>query len=62
MVFMASSAYLLGMILGFGEHGVWYGIVIGDILGGIVGYVWARVYIRRLMKYRLNISGLYFFW
>jgi len=51
MVFMASSAYLLGVVLGFGEHGVWYGIVIGDILGGIVGYLWARIYIRRLMKY-----------
>jgi len=51
MVFMASAAYLLGVVFGFGEHGVWYGIVIGDILGGIVGYLWARIYIRRLMKY-----------
>ncbi len=51
MVFMATAAYLLGVVFGFGEHGVWYGIVIGDILGGIVGYLWARIYIRRLMKY-----------
>ena len=51
IIFMASSAYILGIMLGFGEHGIWYGIVIGDILGGIVGYIWARVYIRRLIKY-----------
>nr|WP_319537981.1 MATE family efflux transporter [uncultured Methanospirillum sp.] len=51
MVFMASAAYLLGVVFGLGEHGVWYGIVIGDILGGIVGYLWARIYIKRLMKY-----------
>jgi len=51
MVFMASSAYLLGVVFGLGEHGVWYGIVIGDILGGTVGYLWARIYIRRLMKF-----------
>ncbi|MFH0967982.1 MAG: MATE family efflux transporter [Methanobacteriota archaeon] len=51
MVFMVSSAYLLGVTLGFGEHGVWYGIVVGDILGGIVGYAWARIYIRHLMRY-----------
>jgi putative MATE family efflux protein len=51
MVFMASSAYLLGIVFGLGEHGVWYGIVIGDILGGIVGYIWVRIYISRLMRY-----------
>lgn len=51
MVFMASSAYLLGVVFGLGEHGVWYGIVIGDILGGIVGYIWVRMYISRLMRY-----------
>lgn len=51
MVFMASSAYLLGVVFGLGEHGVWYGIVIGDILGGIVGFIWVRIYISRLMRY-----------
>lgn len=51
MVFMATSAYLLGVVFGLGEHGVWYGIVIGDILGGIVGYIWVRIYISRLMRY-----------
>ncbi|PWR73948.1 MATE family efflux transporter [Methanospirillum lacunae] len=51
MVFMATSAYLLGVVFGLGEHGVWYGIVIGDILGGIVGFIWVRIYISRLMRY-----------
>ncbi len=51
IVFMASAAYILAVVLGFGEHGVWWGIVIGDILGGITGYLWVRYYIGRLMKY-----------
>jgi putative MATE family efflux protein len=52
LVFMASSAWLLAIVFGYGEHGVWWGIVIGDVLGGFVGYAWAKIYITRLMRYR----------
>ena len=52
VVFMASAAYLLSVVFGLGEHGVWWGIVTGDILGGIAGFIWARVYISRLMRYQ----------
>ncbi|PWR70408.1 MATE family efflux transporter [Methanospirillum stamsii] len=51
IVFMASAAYILGVTLGYGEHGVWWGIVIGDILGGLTGFIWVRIYIHRLMKF-----------
>ena len=51
VVFMATSAYLLGIVFGFGEQGIWWGIVIGDILGGITGFVWARIYISRLIRF-----------
>jgi putative MATE family efflux protein len=49
LVFIAVFAYLFGIVLGFGEHGVWWGIVAGDILGGIISYTWARYYISRLI-------------
>jgi putative MATE family efflux protein len=49
LVFIAVFAYLIGIVLGFGEHGIWWGIVVGDILGGILSFVWARVYISRLI-------------
>ena len=49
LVFIAVFAYLIGIVLGYGEHGIWWGIVAGDILGGIVSFVWARVYISRLL-------------
>lgn len=48
LVFIAVFAYLLGFVLGFGEHGIWWGMVAGDILGSLVAYVWARAYISRL--------------
>nr|WP_320161994.1 MATE family efflux transporter [uncultured Methanoregula sp.] len=49
LVFIAVFAYLFGIVLGFGEHGIWWGIVAGDIIGGTVAYVWARAYISRLI-------------
>jgi len=51
LVFIAVFAYILGIVLGMGEQGVWWGIVVGDILGSLVSYAWARVYISRLMTY-----------
>jgi len=49
LVFIAIFAYLFGIVLGFGEHGVWWGIVAGDIIGGTVAFLWARAYISRLI-------------
>ncbi len=49
LVFIAVFAYLIGIVFGFGEHGIWWGIVAGDILGGTVSFIWARVYISRLL-------------
>ena len=50
LAFIAIFAYLFGIVLGFGEHGVWWGIVAGDIIGGTVAYLWARAYISALIK------------
>lgn len=52
LVFIAVFAYVFGITLGYGEHGIWWGIVAGDILGGTLGYIWARVYLSRLLIYQ----------
>lgn len=49
LAFIAIFAYLFGVVLGYGEHGIWWGIVAGDILGGTVAFLWARYYIARLI-------------
>ncbi|MBP2133382.1 putative MATE family efflux protein [Methanomicrobium sp. W14] len=51
LVFIALFAYILGEVVGLGEHGVWYGIVLGDICGGILAYTWASLYLRVLLKH-----------
>lgn len=49
LAFIAVFAYLFGIVLGYGEHGIWWGIVAGDIVGGTVAFLWARYYISRLI-------------
>jgi len=43
-------ATFMGLTLGIGEAGVWWGIVAGDIVGGILAYVCAYLVIRRLNR------------
>jgi putative MATE family efflux protein len=50
LVFIALFAYLLGVFFGLGPLGVYLGIVSGNILGATVGYLWARVFIGRLLR------------
>jgi putative MATE family efflux protein len=49
LVFIAAFTYLFSITLGFGEHGVWWGIVAGDIVGGTVAFLLARWYISLLL-------------
>ncbi|QYZ79771.1 MATE family efflux transporter [Methanofollis formosanus] len=56
LVFIVLAVWVLGVALGFGEVGVWWGIVTGNILGSIVGYLWARVYLSRLIRQRAGHS------
>jgi Na+-driven multidrug efflux pump len=50
VILVTMMAFVLGMVLGLGEHGIWWGIVFGNISGSLLSYLWARLYISRLMK------------
>ena len=50
IVFSTVCAYLFAVTLGMGEHGVWYGILIGQIIASFVTTAWANEYIKRLIK------------
>ncbi len=43
-------AALLGMVLGLGVPGVYYGVVIGDGIGSLVGILTIEIFISRLLK------------
>jgi Na+-driven multidrug efflux pump len=36
--------------MGLGQEGIWWGIVFGNISGSLFAYLWAKLYISRLIK------------
>lgn len=51
LVFISFFIWVLGILLGYGEVGVWWGVVCGNTCGGILGYLWTRRYISGLIRY-----------
>lgn len=49
LAFVAVFVYILAIYLGYGEIGVWAGIILGNIIGSGVAYFWARAYVVRLV-------------
>ena len=48
LAFVAVFVTLFALVLGYGEAGVWYGIVLGNAMGSTIAWIWAGIYIRRL--------------
>ena len=43
-------AYVLGALVFQDLNGIWWGVVIGNILGSTIAFVWARHYLKNLLK------------
>jgi Na+-driven multidrug efflux pump len=43
-------AYFLGLVLGFGEAGIYSGMVLAAAIGSVIAYIWCKLYIRGLKK------------
>ncbi len=41
-------AYLFGIVLGYGEMGIYIGILIGGVIGAVFGFTWASLFIKKL--------------
>jgi putative MATE family efflux protein len=50
VILVTMMAFVLGMVLGLGEQGIWWGIVFGNISGSLLSYLWAKLYISRLIR------------
>jgi putative MATE family efflux protein len=51
VVLAAPLAYAFSLMINMGLPGVWWGIVTGNLLGATSAFLWARLYIRRLVAY-----------
>ncbi len=57
VLFISVFAYFMAFVLGIGEHGLWWGIVIGGAFGCSFAYIWAYRYIKALKRiYYKNAS------
>jgi len=57
VLFISVFAYLVSFVLGMGEHGVWWGIVIGGAFGCSIAFIWATRFIKALRRsYYLDAS------
>ncbi|MDR1819614.1 MAG: MATE family efflux transporter [Methanobrevibacter sp.] len=50
LVLEAILAYVLAIIFGFGQYGVYYGLILGCWIGSIFGYFYSKLFINELNK------------
>ena len=49
-VFTLGFAILLAIVLGYGEYGAWWGIILGEIVVNTITMIWADWHIKKLIK------------
>ncbi len=49
-VFSLIFAYFFAIVLGYGEYGAWFGIIIGELVVNTITMIWADLYIKGLIK------------
>ena len=49
-IFTLGFAILLAIVLGYGEYGAWWGIILGELLVNTITMIWADLHIKRLIK------------
>jgi putative MATE family efflux protein len=50
VIFISVFAYFLSFVLSMGEHGVWWGIIIGGAFGCVIAFIWATKFIKALKR------------
>ncbi len=50
LVLQLSFAYILGILLGGGLKGIWWGIAVGNVVASSVAFIWGNIYVARLKK------------
>jgi putative MATE family efflux protein len=61
IIFVPLFAIIFAFNLELGLTGIWWGMVVGNILGSVFIFVWARLYVVKLLKTRTSVdivSGL----
>lgn len=57
IIFVPAFALFFAFNLGMGLTGIWWGMVVGNIMGSLFIFVWARVYVRKLLKTKMQADS-----
>ena len=49
-VFTLAFAILLAIVLGYGEYGAWWGIILGELIVNTLTMIWADLHIKKLIN------------
>ncbi len=50
IILIIPLAWIFGVILGWGLVGAWWGLVVANIIGSAITFIWAKLYVNRLLK------------
>ena len=51
-------AYLFGFVFNMGEHGIYYGMLLGGFIGSVIAYGYIEIYVDRLIKGKIDGSKI----
>ena len=51
-------AYLFGFVFNMGEHGIYYGMLLGGFIGSVIAYGYIEIYVDRLIKGKIEGSRI----
>ena len=49
-VFTLAFAILLAIVLGYGEYGAWWGIILGELIVNTITMIWADLHIKKIIN------------
>ena len=51
-------AYIFGFVFNMGEHGIYYGMLLGGFIGSVIAYGYIEIYVDRLIKGKIEGSRI----
>ena len=51
-------AYFFGFVFNMGEHGIYYGMLLGGFIGSVIAYGYIEIYVDRLIKGKIEGSRI----
>lgn len=55
LLLVITFTYVLGVLLGFGLQGIWFGLLLGNLMGSVIVFSWVRLSIAHLCRQKTYV-------